>query len=615
MLAKELIDRLERLGLLDQEIIEALREQLEQGGTRVTPEAVAKLLVDNGQLTHFQATKLIGELRSGDYADGEASSEQADLIGEMDDLGIAPEAGDDFADPNAVEVVVAEADDAIPVVAEAIPVQAVPVSAAEVMSQPSDMADRPRNITRKKPDPEKSVWDSFKIYGYVGIIVLMVLVGLGLGFVLSREGADEYIARANDFYDTQNYTAAQEAYIGFLESFGESHQYSSLSRTRVAMTNLYRAAEFRNDPGRALEIEREQLPIIERENEAGLNQERGNLAQLLVDVAKNISEAAVEESDTEQKRDLLNKLDQQIEFTDNPIYVTASARATLAGQIEEVMEARKRVQRDINRNVSLDDAVVGMAAALEKKETKQAYDIRDGLLRDYPELSDNERLNELIVSASDIQQTLVAPSAKLPAVTNDPPESDSIRSIVLTNLTGGVAPDLRGETLYLRAGGSVLAFDGETGKLKWRKFVGYAKNMPPVRLGNGSGVILSESATLEVLRCSPDDGAVTWRSAIDDSFAEPVSVRDDVYVSAAPGRLIKIDAETGEADWVTQIPQPLEVGPGVDERAERLSAGEPQQSVRDQHPRRIVPGEFLHRSRGRDDRGTAGAVAGTPVCH
>ena len=67
MLANELIDRLERLGLLDQEIIEALREQLVQGGTRVTPEAVAKLLVDNGHLTRFQATKLIGELRSGEY--------------------------------------------------------------------------------------------------------------------------------------------------------------------------------------------------------------------------------------------------------------------------------------------------------------------------------------------------------------------------------------------------------------------------------------------------------------------------------------------------------------------------------------------------------------------
>jgi outer membrane protein assembly factor BamB len=570
MLAKELIDRLERLGLLDQEIIEALREQLEQGGTRVTPEAVAKLLVDNGQLTHFQATKLIGELRSGDYQDDPASSEEADLTAGLDDLGIAPEAGDDaLGEPVAVEVVAAEAADAIPVVAEAVPAEAVPVSAADVMSQPVSTADRPRNITRKKPAPEKSVWDSFKIYGYVGIIVLLVLLGLGLVFVLNRESADDYIARGNELYDNQNYSAAQETYLGFLDTFGESHQYSSLSRTRVAMTNLYRAAEFRNDPGRALEIEREQLPIIERENEEGLNEERGNLAQLLVDVAKNISEAAVEESDTEEKRDLLDKLDQQIEFTNNPIYMTASARATLAGQIDEVMEARKRVQRDINRNVSLDDAVVRMGDALQNKETKQAFDICSRLLRDYPELFDNERLEELIVSASDIQQTLVAPSTKLPVVTTDSPESESIRSIVLTNLTGGVAPDLSGETLYLRAGGSILAFDGENGKLKWRKFVGSAKNLPPVRLGNGSGVILSESATLEVLRCSPDDGAVTWRSKIDDSFAEPVSVRDDVFVSTQSGQLIKIDAESGQADWVTQIPQPLEVGPGVDDRADR----------------------------------------------
>lgn len=570
MLAKELIDRLERLGLLDQEIIEALREQLEQGGTRVTPEAVAKLLVDNGQLTHFQATKLIGELRSGDYQDEPAPSDESDLTAGLDDLGIAPEAVDDGAEePLAVEVVEAEAATAVPVVAEAVPAEAVPVSPADVMAQPVSTADRPRNTARKKPDPEKSVWDSFKVYGYVGIITLLVLSGLGLAFVLSRESADEYIARADDFYNNQNYTAAQEAYLGFLDTYGDSHQYSSLSRTRVAMTNLYRAAEFRNDPGRALEIEREQLPIIERENEGGLNDERGNLAQLLVDVAQNISEAAVEESDTEEKRDLLDKLDQQIEFTDNPIYVTASARATLAGQIDEVMEARKRVQRDINRNVSLDDAVVRMGATLDQQDTKQAYDIRSKLLRKYPELFDNARLEELIISASDIQQTLVAPSAKLPEVTTDSPASDSIRSIVLTNLTGREAPDLSGESLYLRAGGSVFAFDAENGKLKWRKFVGYAKNLPPVRIRNGSGVILSESATNEVLRCSPDDGTVTWRSKIDESFAEPVSVRDEIFVSTEAGRLIKIDAESGQADWVTQIPQPLEVGPGVDDRADR----------------------------------------------
>src|SRR6056297_917623 len=97
MLAKELIDRLERLALLDQEIIEALREQLDQAGARVTPEAVAKLLVDNGQLTNYQASKLIGELRSSQYQEPAAKPAEAAA---NDDLGIAVEEGE-----TAVEVV------------------------------------------------------------------------------------------------------------------------------------------------------------------------------------------------------------------------------------------------------------------------------------------------------------------------------------------------------------------------------------------------------------------------------------------------------------------------------------------------------------------------------
>ncbi len=570
MLANELIDRLERLGLLDQEIIEALREQLEQGGTRVTPEAVAKLLVDNGQLTHFQATKLIGELRSGQYEGDDQAVEEADLTAGIDELDIVPDEGEEVvaavveATPVEAEPVEAVAVEAVAV--DAMPVEAVPVSASDVMAMDSEDegAQRPRPTSRvKKPDPDKSVWDSFKIYGYAGIIVLLILIGAGIIFVLSREDADTFIARANDFYDKQNYSAAQEAYIGFLDRFGQNHQYSSISRTKVAMTNLYRAAEFRNDPGRALAIEAEQLPLIEKENEGGLNEERGNLAQLLVSVAKNIAEAAVEETETAEKRELLKKLDQQIEYTNNPIYVTSTVRVTLAGQIEEVMEARKRVQRDINRNVSLDESEAEMKAALAEQDTKLAYDIRSRLLRDFPELFDNQRLVALIREASGIQQTLVEPSATLPKVVAEPENGDSVRAIVLTTPTGRRSPDLVGETLYLRAGGSILAFDGENGQLKWRKFVGYAKDLPPVRMDKGSGVILSASISQEVLRCGADDGVISWRTEIGEPFSEPISRRNDVFVSSESGRLIKLDADSGEAAWVSQIPQPLEIGPGI----------------------------------------------------
>ncbi|MEC8475298.1 MAG: serine/threonine protein kinase, partial [Planctomycetota bacterium] len=292
MLANELIDRLERLGLLDQEIIEALREQLVQGGTRVTPEAVAKLLVDNGHLTRFQATKLIGELRSGEYqSDSDGSSE---LVEEVADLEILP---DDEAEPveEVVEEVAAsyEAEstvyDADADVEEVVAVEAVAVGALDEDPTGPEPSARPKP-KHKKADSEKSQWDSFKIYGFIGIIAGLLLIGGGITFVLTREDADQVIAKANEQYDNQNYDAAQKMYQSFIESFGNENQYSSLARSRMIMTELYKAAEFRQKPEEAVAVEKEKLPLVA--DEEGMNEERGNLAALMVDIAANIADAA-----------------------------------------------------------------------------------------------------------------------------------------------------------------------------------------------------------------------------------------------------------------------------------------------------------------------------------
>ncbi len=562
MLANELIDRLERLGLLDQEIIEALREQLEQGGTRVTPEAVAKLLVDNGQLTHFQATKLIGELRSGEYDETEiASDEDADLTAGIDDIELVDDAEEVVEVEEAQPVDVFEAEPVEVYEAEPVAVEAVPVEAVEADQPPPD---RPRP-SRKKPDPEKSVWDSFKIYGYLFIIALLVLTGLGIWFVLSRENADEFAAEAEKLYEQQNYQAAQDMYVSFLNKFGEEHQYSSLARTRVTMTELYKAAQFKQEPWQAVDLAKEKLPVIAQEE--GMNEERGNLAALLVEIAANLAASAARADETPKKQELLDKLDEQRELMDDPLYMPTSMKTTLASQIQSVEESRARVQRDINRNIRLDEAEASMSKSLDEKNTKAAYEIRMSLLRDFPELHDHERLVTLIHKASEIQQTLVKPSANLPKTLTEAPAGDALKSIVLTTLAGRNAPDLRGETLYFRAGGSILAFDGESGKLRWRKFVGYARDLPPVRLENG--VLLSESASLEVFRCGQQDGKVAWRSQIGEVFSQPISVGDEIYVSTESGRLIAVDSDSGDSKWAMQIPQPLETGPGIDDRANR----------------------------------------------
>jgi len=63
MSASQFIQMLESKGLLDPESIKELQRMVEQSKVRVTPEALARILVENGQLTRFQATKLVTELK------------------------------------------------------------------------------------------------------------------------------------------------------------------------------------------------------------------------------------------------------------------------------------------------------------------------------------------------------------------------------------------------------------------------------------------------------------------------------------------------------------------------------------------------------------------------
>ncbi|MFG0288955.1 MAG: PQQ-binding-like beta-propeller repeat protein [Rhodopirellula sp. JB044] len=565
MLANELIDRLERRGLLDQEIIEALREQLTEGGARVTPEAVAKLLVDNGQLTRFQASKLIGELRSSDYDDGEA----VEVVDAEDDLTALPGEEDvdiveDVFDAESVEV---EAVEAVPVEAvEAVPVEAVPVDAVPAGATP-DRPQRKKPPGRIKPPEHKSVWDSFKIYGYLGIIGFLMIAGYGFYFILTKANIDDVIEAANKQYDAQSYQPAQDAYLNFLTQFGQDSQYSSEARVKIAMCEIYRSADM-TDPTKGLEKAKEVLPRIVEEE--AMNGERGNLAALLVDIAENIAEEASKATETSEKQRLLDRLDEQWTLIDDPNYMMASMKTTLEGRLLEVTEARNRVKRDIDRNIRLDETEAAMKSALAAKNTKEAYDLRKSLLRDFPELAVDPRLTVLIEEASDIQQTLVTLSREKPEPTTAPIDEGSLRSIVLTTRRGDPVPGLNDDIYYLRAGGSVLAFSAYDGRLLWRKFTGYGEDHTPIRLDDGRSVLLSDLTTNEVRNCRGSDGELQWRTKIGERFVEPVAGRDSILISAYSGKLLSLDVDSGDTNWATDMPQTISTAAGIDDQLKRI---------------------------------------------
>src|SRR5262245_31936371 len=60
--ARKFLDRLAERGLLEDQVVQQVRTHIEQSLFEVPADAVAKMLVDKGHLTSFQANKLVAEV-------------------------------------------------------------------------------------------------------------------------------------------------------------------------------------------------------------------------------------------------------------------------------------------------------------------------------------------------------------------------------------------------------------------------------------------------------------------------------------------------------------------------------------------------------------------------
>ncbi|MEZ6137310.1 MAG: hypothetical protein R3C53_20675 [Pirellulaceae bacterium] len=112
--AKKFIDLLESQQLLSEEIVSELRRQVAESKSKLSPELLAKLLVDNGHLTKFQATKIISQFSEPADNDPVTVSNE-DELGFVDTPGASAAAksnvaevfidDDEIADVEAVEPV------------------------------------------------------------------------------------------------------------------------------------------------------------------------------------------------------------------------------------------------------------------------------------------------------------------------------------------------------------------------------------------------------------------------------------------------------------------------------------------------------------------------------
>jgi len=87
----------------------------------------------------------------------------------------------------------------------------------------------------------------------------------------------------------------------------------------------------------------------------------------------------------------------------------------------------------------------------------------------------------------------------------------------------------------------------------------------PVSAEAGADVLAVESAQNEVLRLESLTGRLQWRYAVGEPFVlQPVLAENRVLVSAPSGKIVAIDAESGDSAGYVQLPQPVRVAPAVD---------------------------------------------------
>ncbi len=621
MSAKQFIDKLEKLALLSPDILEELRRQVQDSKARITAGTLARLLVDNGHLTKFQATKLISDM-SKDAPDRRTA--EAKQSSDDDLLDLAPEApvvnkavildDDDNDDGGSeVEVVAVPAEDdevvAVEVVDddEVVAVEVVgdddEVVAVEVVDEAADSAEasaavesrpkrsskritkiessgtkRPKEVSSKKKPrrplnppsrPGDNPWESHRILS-VGVVLGLLLVFAGaLAYYFFRGNAEQLLADANDAYKPNNYEVALKKYESFVSKFS-THEEASMARVRVGMCKIRKDIESLPNPIEALKTAEAVLPTLVKE--PGLASERGDVAGALVALAQKFNARADNAKDTAGKKQLMGEMKRLDALLADTQYVGNSARDQFGVALKSIEEDTRRIERDIAREEDLATSLVQIDEKLKENRTSEAYLVRSNLLSRFPQLERDPSIIQRVQEAARIQQTLVTPDIPEIKVSPTAPPAPSTKAVTLVNRAGSDAAALAGRVICVAVKGTVYGLDGQTGNVKWRYFVGRDMVDDPVAVNDSrdSDVIVLRPEVGHLTRLEGATGKVKWFCELGGPALAPRIDGDDMLVSLKSGTLLNIEPQTGQIKWAAHTPQPLQVTPIINGEKEHV---------------------------------------------
>ncbi|MBN2296735.1 MAG: PQQ-binding-like beta-propeller repeat protein, partial [Pirellulales bacterium] len=604
--AEKFLDLLEEKDLLPSDMVAKLRRQVAKSPAPVPATAIAKRLIEKGYLTRPLAKRL---LATSDQASKpktepeikeslELSDDDDDTVIDDEDLVLEVIDSDDMA------LLVEESTPAEPPPPEVVPVEPPPLEAAPVEGeivtgdvvsdaemQTGILADPALDVSnvedagtlsparRKKgiigkimPARDRrrkaNVWDSsLLLLGGGGLAILVILAGIFIWVFYGNTG-DAMVEEANTLYKDGSYQRAIAQYDEFIKRYPD-HPQASAARVSRGLAKIRNITEGSTDFAKSLGVTVEVLGEISPEKNFG--DARDELRSLLPTLAEGLAKQAHEKTSleyVEKTREALALVDKHVSKSDRPVT-----------RLEDINSSLAMTERRIARDDELAKAVAAMQKAIEGGKTPQAYVIRRTLLKEYPDLLDNEDLRKAVLAVTQAEKTavkLVSEGKK--AQTNVAPPAVRPAACIAQQILHKKLTGVKGEVVFVVAEGAVYGLDAAEGIVLWRRDVGYNTNaqrpsFPPIPVSKrpGSDVLLADVKSKSLIRVEAATGKIRWRQEIGERFdARPVIDGTLALIATESGRLVNIDLTPGDMTGYIQLPQKLNVAPVVDKKRSRI---------------------------------------------
>ncbi len=394
--------------------------------------------------------------------------------------------------------------------------------------------------TEAPPDDDR-VFTSPVVIGLAVTFVVLVGLSFGLYRFIAASEARRHFAAATEEYELGEFIRAIKDYDAYLKAeptgskANKARVYQALAKVRQhtsttsgSWNNAFKEAE-------AMVADVGTLP---------------EYRDVSVDLAEEVRKTA--EGMLERARDLADN------GWLNQAQAAIALHKVIAGSPADSLLARSKVparlieaQDAIRKATDLKAAIVAIDAAIGSNHPGEAYHVRSGLVKRYPDLVANKDIRARLGKINDLIRSAVRfdPSGR-PGVTEPLPEPLGPPTSLVYRLDPGRVADRSGPVAVALADGWAWGFDSATGAPLWQVPVGQAAPFTPVRVeggGNSAPLLMVDARSNELVSREARSGRLIWRQTLEGWATDPPLILGSrVLQPLIDGRILEIDLRTGD---------------------------------------------------------------------